>query len=72
MTMEHDTAPYQAAMSCQEVDRLLPAYIDGLLPVDVGQMVTAHLLACDLHRADNWKAVIDALRREAGHNQEAA
>lgn len=66
--MDQDTTPYRAAISCEEVDRLLPAYIDGLLPIDVAQTVTDHLLACNRHRANNWEAVIQALRRETGQD----
>jgi hypothetical protein len=66
--VDQDTEPVRPAMSCEEVDRLLPGYIDGLLPIDVAQAVTDHLLACDGHRANNWEAVIHALRREAGRN----
>jgi hypothetical protein len=65
--VDQDTAPVRPTMSCEEVDRLLPGYIDGLLPIDVAQSVTEHLLACDCHRANNWEAVIQVLRRETNH-----
>lgn len=56
--------------TCQEVDRLLPDYVAGLLPVEIAHDVTEHLLSCDRHRANNWEAVIRALRQAT--NKDAA